>query len=168
MNDTSNDMYTCLDEPAIEILETSLEDQLRRTYIEHEQKYIDSLRTSPHRNEGAVSWYGKQFHGKKTANGEVFDTLQSTAAHATLPLPTMIEVFLVDKQGNIHDSEIVRVNDRGPYEKLRYKKDNGKRFLVPHKDRVLDLSTQAYRNLFKTKKPYQHKDYHVLFKIVFH
>ena len=60
---------------------------------------------------GMASWYGDLFHGRKTANGEVFDMDALTAAHPTLPLPTLVEVTnLANKR-----SVIVRVNDRGPY-----------------------------------------------------
>ena len=60
---------------------------------------------------GMASWYGDLFHGRKTANGEVFDMDALTAAHPTLPLPTLVEVTnLANKR-----SVVVRVNDRGPY-----------------------------------------------------
>lgn len=61
--------------------------------------------------EGMASWYGPGFHGGKTANGERYDSSEMTAAHRTLPLPSMVRVTFL-KTGK---SAIVRVNDRGPY-----------------------------------------------------
>ena len=60
---------------------------------------------------GVSSYYGTQFHGKLTANGEVFDMYGLTAAHKTLPLNTIIRV--TNKAND--NSLILRVNDRGPY-----------------------------------------------------
>jgi len=66
----------------------------------------------PHyRAEGLASWYGDDFHGRYTANGEIFDLNGITAAHPTMPLPSYARVTNLD---NGH-SVIVRVNDRGPY-----------------------------------------------------
>ena len=61
------------------------------------------------------SYYGKDFHGRKTANGEVFDMYGYTAAHKTLPLGTFLKVTYI-KTGK---SIIVKVNDRGPFIKGR-------------------------------------------------
>lgn len=72
---------------------------------------------------GRASWYGKAFHGRKTANGEVYDMNHLTAAHKTMPLPSYARVTNV-KNGH---SVIVRVNDRGPFSN----------------DRVIDLSKRA-------------------------
>ena len=60
---------------------------------------------------GISSYYGQKFHGKLTANGEVFDMYGLTAAHKTLPLNTIIRV--TNKAND--NSLILRVNDRGPY-----------------------------------------------------
>src|SRR5246127_144787 len=60
---------------------------------------------------GIASWYGEAFHGKDTANGETFDLNAITAAHRTLPLPTIVEVTNLDNGRSLQ----VRVNDRGPY-----------------------------------------------------
>ncbi len=76
-----------------------------------------------YRAEGLASWYGDDFHGRLTANGEVFDMTSLTAAHPTLPLPCYVRVT---NTGN-GKSLIVRVNDRGPY----------------HGNRVLDVSHRA-------------------------
>jgi|688.fasta_scaffold67907_1 rare lipoprotein A len=61
---------------------------------------------------GNASWYGNEFHGRLTANGEIFDKNQITAAHPTLPLPSIVEVTNLDNGKKL----IIRVNDRGPFE----------------------------------------------------
>jgi rare lipoprotein A len=64
---------------------------------------------------GIASWYGEEFHGKYTANGEIFDLNQLTAAHRTLPMPTIVRVTNLENGRSIE----VRVNDRGPYARGR-------------------------------------------------
>lgn len=76
-----------------------------------------------YRAEGMASWYGSAFHGRLTANGEVFDRYSLSAAHPTLPLPSYVRVT---NTGNGR-SVIVRVNDRGPF----------------HGNRVLDVSKRT-------------------------
>jgi rare lipoprotein A len=68
-----------------------------------------------YRAEGIASWYGPDFHGRETANGEVFDMHGISAAHPTLPLPSYARVTNLDNGRSI----IVRLNDRGPYAKNR-------------------------------------------------
>ena len=78
----------------------------------------------PHyRAEGLASWYGDDFHGRYTANGEIFDNDGISAAHPTLPLPSYVRVTNLTNGHSI----IVRVNDRGPY---------------AH-NRIIDVSTRA-------------------------
>ncbi|MBM3572124.1 MAG: septal ring lytic transglycosylase RlpA family protein, partial [Alphaproteobacteria bacterium] len=60
---------------------------------------------------GIASWYGKEFHGKPTANGEVFDMNKISAAHRTLPMPSVVRVTNLDNGRSI----VARVNDRGPF-----------------------------------------------------
>lgn len=60
---------------------------------------------------GQASWYGPKFHGRKTANGEIFDRNKVSAAHPTLPLNSMVLVSNLDNGTNI----VVRINDRGPF-----------------------------------------------------
>lgn len=72
---------------------------------------------------GIASWYGRQFHGKKTANGEVFNMHELTAAHKSLPLNCMIRVTNTANGKSV----VVRVNDRGPF----------------HGNRIVDLSYGA-------------------------
>ena len=73
--------------------------------------------------EGAASWYGDAFHGRLTANGEVYDMTHLTAAHPTMPLPSYARVTNLENGSSV----VVRVNDRGPFEK----------------GRVIDLSKRA-------------------------
>ena len=67
------------------------------------------------RSEGIASWYGPDFHGRLTANGEVYDMHGISAAHPTMPLPSYARVTNLENGRSI----IVRVNDRGPYSKNR-------------------------------------------------
>jgi rare lipoprotein A len=74
-----------------------------RTYIPHENP--------DYRAEGVASWYGPDFHGRLTANGEVYDMHGISAAHTTMPLPSYARVTNLANGRSI----VVRVNDRGPY-----------------------------------------------------
>jgi len=62
-------------------------------------------------NTGIASWYGPKFHGRRTANGEIFDPEKITAAHKTLPMPSVVRVTNLDNGRSL----VVRVNDRGPF-----------------------------------------------------
>lgn len=64
---------------------------------------------------GIASWYGKDFHNRKTANGERYDMNTLTAAHRTLPLPSIVKVTNLENGRSL----VLRVNDRGPYAKNR-------------------------------------------------
>lgn len=64
---------------------------------------------------GVASWYGDDFHGRSTANGEIYNMGAMTAAHQTLPLPSMVRVTNLSNGKNV----VVRVNDRGPFAKSR-------------------------------------------------
>ncbi|MFK8251245.1 septal ring lytic transglycosylase RlpA family protein [Ancylobacter terrae] len=86
-----------------------------KTYVPNEN--------TRYRAEGIASWYGEDFHGRLTANGEVFDMESIAAAHPTLPMPSYVRITNL----NNGRSMIVRVNDRGPY----------------HSDRVIDVSQRA-------------------------
>lgn len=61
--------------------------------------------------EGLASWYGARFHGRLTANGEVFDMDALTAAHPSLPMPSLARITRLDTGASV----IVRINDRGPF-----------------------------------------------------
>jgi rare lipoprotein A len=64
-----------------------------------------------YRETGIASWYGPGFHGRRTANGEVYDQDGLTAAHRTLPMPSMVRITNLENGRSI----VVRVNDRGPF-----------------------------------------------------
>jgi peptidoglycan lytic transglycosylase len=76
---------------------------------------------------GVASWYGKEFHGRPTASGEIYDMYQPTAAHLTAPLGTQALVTNLDNGQSVR----VRINDRGPYKPRR----------------ILDLSYEAARQI---------------------
>jgi rare lipoprotein A len=84
--------------------------------------YVPEEDTS-YREEGLASWYGDDFHGRLTANGEVFDMTSLTAASPTLPMPCYARVTNLSNGKSV----IVRVNDRGPY----------------HGNRLMDVSSKA-------------------------
>jgi len=68
-----------------------------------------------YRAEGMASWYGERFHGRLTANGEIFDMHAVSAAHPTLPLPSYVRITNLENRRSL----IVRLNDRGPYRNSR-------------------------------------------------
>jgi len=68
-----------------------------------------------YRETGIASWYGPQFHGRTTANGELFDMNDITAAHRTLPMPSFVRVTNLENGRSL----VLRVNDRGPYARGR-------------------------------------------------
>ena len=72
---------------------------------------------------GIASWYGPKFHGKLTANGEIYNQYALTAAHKTLPLPSAVKVTNLQNNKSI----VLRINDRGPFVN----------------DRIIDLSSKA-------------------------
>ncbi len=82
--------------------------------------------------KGTASWYGPNFHGNQTSNGEYYDMHAATAAHKTLPINTLLRVTNVENGL----STIVRVNDRGPFVK----------------NRIIDLSNQAAQEIDMIKK----------------
>jgi peptidoglycan lytic transglycosylase len=91
-------------------------------YVVAGQTYVPEENTR-YRAEGIASWYGEDFHGRLTANGEVFDMNAISAAHPTLPMQCYARVTSLANGRSL----IVRVNDRGPY----------------HQNRVIDLSVRA-------------------------
>lgn len=90
-------------------------------------RYMPIGEDQPYRQEGIASWYGRKFHGEKTANGETYDMYAMTAAHPTLPIPSYARVTS-EVNGR---SVIVRINDRGPF----------------HTGRIIDLSYVAAAKL---------------------
>ena len=87
------------------------------------QSYVPLTQDRPFSERGLASWYGRKFHGRRTANGEVYNMYAMTAAHPTLPLPSYVRV-----RNPANGREVlVRVNDRGPF----------------HAGRIIDLSYTA-------------------------
>lgn len=89
--------------------------------------YVPQTERRAHSEEGVASWYGKRFHGRKTASGERYDMYAMTAAHPTLPIPSYVRVTSLATGKTV----VVRINDRGPF----------------HKKRIIDLSYAAANKL---------------------
>jgi rare lipoprotein A len=85
------------------------------------------VRREPGALVGMASYYGKEFHGRKTASGEIFDMHKLTAAHKTLPFGTRVRVTNLENGRSV----TVRINDRGPFKK----------------GRIIDLSFEAARQI---------------------
>jgi len=99
----------------------------QKNYVVLGKRYYPMKSATGYREKGIASWYGKKFHGRKTATGETYDMYQMTAAHKTLPLPSYVEVTNLNNGRKI----VVRVNDRGPF----------------HGGRIIDLSYSAAKKL---------------------
>ncbi len=97
------------------------------TYEVFGKKYTPLASSQNFSQKGIASWYGKKFHGKKTANGEIYNMYTMTCAHKTLPFGTKLEVTNLSNGKKV----IVRVNDRGPFVK----------------NRIIDLSYLAAKKL---------------------
>lgn len=82
-----------------------------KPYTIRGKTYYPLLSSHGFSEEGIASWYGKDFHGKKTANGEVYDMYGMTAAHKLLPFGTKVRVTNKENGKSI----VVRINDRGPF-----------------------------------------------------
>lgn len=80
-------------------------------YEVHGRRYVVLDSNAGYRERGIASWYGKKFHGRLTSNRERYDMYAMTAAHKTLPLPTMVRVTNLQNGKSV----VVRVNDRGPF-----------------------------------------------------
>ncbi|MGO2121274.1 MULTISPECIES: septal ring lytic transglycosylase RlpA family protein [unclassified Psychrobacter] len=93
---------------------------------------VASNSVSKFKQTGLASWYGRKFHGRKTASGETFDMNALTAAHRSLPLNCYVKVT----NNTNGKTVVVKVNDRGPF----------------HANRVLDLSYAAAKQLGITNK----------------
>ena len=96
------------------------------------EKVIEEREKYTHFQTGMASYYGGSWHGKKTANGEIFNENSLTAAHKTLPFGTKVKVTNLDNGKSV----VVRINDRGPYSK----------------GRVIDLSKVAFSKIASTSK----------------
>lgn len=97
-----------------------------RPYEVFGRKYVPLASVQPYHQRGVASWYGKRFHGQKTASGEIYDMYAMSAAHPILPIPSYARVTSLRTGRQV----IVRINDRGPF----------------HSNRAIDLSyAAAYR-----------------------
>ena len=94
-----------------------------RPYTVFGNTYTPTAGNRPYKDRGIGSWYGKKFHGQKTASGEIYDMYKMTAAHPTLPIPSYARVTNQENGRQV----IVRINDRGPF----------------HANRIIDLSYTA-------------------------
>jgi len=90
-------------------------------------KYYPFIANIGDKFDGIASWYGPDFHSKKTSNGEIYDMYDMTAAHKTLPMNTVVRVDNLENGKSI----IVRINDRGPFVR----------------GRIIDLSNKAAREI---------------------
>jgi len=86
-----------------------------KPYVINGEKYYPLSDADGFVQYGNASWYGKKFHGRPTANGEIFDMHKMSAAHKTLPLGTYVKTVNLTNKKQI----IVRINDRGPFIKGR-------------------------------------------------
>ena len=129
MKETKKDIYN---------IKTKLNDN--REIVRNEIESGKDTKTSSYNSEeektlyqtGVASFYGGKWHGKRTANGEIFDTHSLTAAHKTLPFNTKVKVTNLSNGKSV----IFRINNRGPYSK----------------GRVIDLSTAAFSAIENTSK----------------
>ncbi len=97
------------------------------SYVVFGKRYYVHNTSEGYRQRGTASWYGSQFHGKKTSSGPTFDMYEVTAAHKNLPIPTYARVTNLGNGRSI----VVKINDRGPFVD----------------DRVIDLSYAAATKL---------------------
>ena len=104
-----------------------------RPYSLRGRSYQPLTEDLPFREVGVASWYGRKFHGRRTASGEVYDMHAMTAAHPTLPLPSYVRVVNPANGREV----VLRVNDRGPF----------------HGGRIIDLSYAAAHRLGVTRGP---------------
>ncbi|WP_425457214.1 septal ring lytic transglycosylase RlpA family protein [Blastochloris sulfoviridis] len=98
-----------------------------RPYTIAGKTYVPLQKPEGFRQEGVASWYGDDFHGRLTANGEVYDMHSISAAHPTLPIPSFARVTNLANRRSI----VVRINDRGPF----------------HDNRIVDLSVKTAQAL---------------------
>ena len=105
----------------------TLNNAANRPYVVFGKKYVPLTKVQPFHQSGVASWYGKRFHGQKTASGEPYDMYAMTAAHPILPIPSYARVTSVRTGKQV----IVRINDRGPF----------------HSGLIIDLSYAAANRL---------------------
>lgn len=113
--------------PAKHYYETGTTPYTQRPYTVLGETYYPINNSSGFRQTGLASWYGLDFHGKKTSSGEIYNTYALTAAHKTLPMNTHVLVKNMENQKQV----VVRINDRGPFVK----------------GRIIDLSLKAAKQI---------------------
>ncbi len=86
-----------------------------RPYTVHGRTYYPTVVSVGWTQRGIASWYGPNFHGGRTSNGEIYNMYEMTAAHKTLPMNTMVRVDNLNNGRSV----VVRINDRGPFVKGR-------------------------------------------------
>ena len=106
--------------------------KISRPYTVQGKTYYPHQDIQPYQEIGIASWYGKKFHGRPTATGEIYNMYQESAAHKLLPLHTKVRVTNLENGKEI----IVRINDRGPFVK----------------NRIIDMSYAAARKLEMLEK----------------
>ncbi|MEW7851181.1 septal ring lytic transglycosylase RlpA family protein [Massilia aurea] len=94
-----------------------------RPYTVLGKTYTPLDNDAPLTQRGVSTWYGKKFHGQRTASGELYDMYKMTGAHPTLPIPSYVRVTSLDNGQSV----VVRINDRGPF----------------HSSRIIDVSYTA-------------------------
>lgn len=82
-----------------------------RPYFALGKHYRPMTKLQHYKERGAASWYGRRYHGNRTASGEIYDMYAMTAAHPTLPIPSYARITNVENGRSV----IVRINDRGPF-----------------------------------------------------
>jgi len=103
-----------------------------RSYVVGGKRYYPTKARVGDTLRGIASWYGPNFHAKRTSNGEIYDMYAYTAAHKTLPMNTMVKVLNRENGRSV----VVRINDRGPFVA----------------GRIIDLSNVAARKINMVKK----------------
>ena len=103
-----------------------------KSYVIKGKRYHLLSSSTGYDEKGEASWYGRYFHGKKTASGERYNMYDRTAAHKTLPLQTWVRVTNLSNNREI----VVRINDRGPFARAR----------------IIDLSYSAAKDLGMVNK----------------
>jgi rare lipoprotein A len=98
----------------IELPETR-DGKIPKSYVVFGKRYYPLPASAGFVQSGKASWYGRKFHGRPTASGEIYDMYRKTAAHKTLPLGTHVKVTNLSNRRHT----IVRINDRGPFVKGR-------------------------------------------------
>jgi rare lipoprotein A len=126
-SNSSNSSNSSAGKPAPVLRETIRDPRSPRSSQASRQAPSDNLEATDAVFWGGASYYGDEFHGRRTANGETYDRAELSAAHRTLPFGTMVKVKNLTNERTV----IVRINDRGPFKP----------------DRVIDVSRAAAEEL---------------------